>query len=127
MAFSVNFPASTFAEAAVHVPGPVFAAVDGAQFDDLPALLKEAGLPHRSLFLGHADEAAEKVGPWFVDLTPGGAAEKLGALIGDRPAAVLWSCSSGEAALYRHLRGLNMAVVPLFLDHPPHPQQSLVP
>jgi DNA-directed RNA polymerase specialized sigma24 family protein len=56
----VNFPASTFAEAAVHMPGPVFAAMDGAQFDDLPALLKGAGLARRSLFLGHADKKLKK-------------------------------------------------------------------
>lgn len=119
MTTQLDFPRTTFAEAAMHMPGPVFAAVDGAQFENLPALLKGAGLFFRSLFLGHADEEAEKVGPWFVDLSQPSAMESFLAVLGEKPAAVLWSCPSGETALYRHLRGLNMAIVPMLRDDAP--------
>ena len=100
--------------AAAHdMPPPVFAAVDGAQFDDLPALLKDAGLSFRSLFLGVADAESEKAGPWFVDVNMTRSMNAFLALVGDQPAAVFWSCPAGESALYRHLRMLNEAIVPL--------------
>lgn len=126
MATQLDFPRSTFAEAAAHMPGPVFAAIDGAQFENLPALLKGAGLFFRSLFLGHADEEAEKVGPWFVDLSQPSAIESFLAVLGEKSAAVLWSCPSGETALYRHLRGLNMAIVPMLRDDAPERDEGAV-
>ncbi len=45
-----------------------FAVLDGAQFDDLPAALRQAGLLGRSLFLDQGDAELERAGPWLVTL-----------------------------------------------------------
>ena len=94
------------------MPGPVFAALDGAQFDDLPAALAAATLKGRSLFLGSLDPETEKAGPWLVDCDSEASLARLLALVGDKPAAVFWSFPAGEVALFRHLRIINEAVVP---------------
>jgi len=93
--------------------GAAFAAVDGAQFDDLPRALKAAQLPGRSLFLGQGGFEAQRIGPWLVRAEGEAAIGRLFEMLGDRPAAVFWSCSLGEDALYAHLRRLNGVVVPL--------------
>lgn len=47
--------------------GRTYAVVDGAQFDDLPALLASAELNHRSLYLGAPDEGLMRASPFLVD------------------------------------------------------------
>ena len=98
------------------VAGPVFAALDGAQFDDPAALMKSANINCRSLFLGVADAEREAAGPWLTGIDAMAAMDRFLAILGDLPAAVFWSCPAGEAALYRHLRLLNEAIVPLLRD-----------
>ena len=94
-------------------PGQGFAVVDGARFENLPALCKAHRLFARSLFLDHADIEVEKAGPWLIGLAQApDATERLLGLVGKEPAAVYWCCDMGEAILYRHLRTLNMARVP---------------
>lgn len=46
----------------------VYAVLDGAQFDDLPAELRGQGLAHRSLYVDVADDELILAGPWLVDL-----------------------------------------------------------
>jgi len=112
-------------------PGRRFAVLDGGQFEDLPGQCRREGLFVRSLFLDHADEEAEKAGPWLIalDQEPRAVA-KVMTLVGDRPAAVFWSCNDGEAVLHRHLRTLNMVRVPdwaaLGIAHPPDPDKPTV-
>ncbi|WP_288587018.1 DUF4123 domain-containing protein [uncultured Methylobacterium sp.] len=90
-----------------------FAVLDGAQFDDLPAALRQAGLLGRSLFLDQGDAELERAGPWLVALAQApDAADQVFRLAGDRPAAVFWCCIAGEAVLYRHLRRINKARIP---------------
>ncbi|WP_158004082.1 DUF4123 domain-containing protein, partial [Methylobacterium indicum] len=90
-----------------------FAVLDGAQFDDLPAALRQAGLLGRSLFLDQGDAELERAGPWLVTLAQApDAADHVFRLAGDRPAAVFWCCIAGEAVLYRHLRRINKARIP---------------
>ncbi|MGK9233719.1 DUF4123 domain-containing protein [Inquilinus limosus] len=112
-------------------PGRKFAVLDGGQFEDLPGQCRHEGLFVRSLFLDHADEEAEKAGPWLValDQEPKAIAKVL-ALVGNKPAAVFWSCDDGEAALHRHLRTLNMVRIPdwaaLGMANPPDPGKPTV-
>ena len=98
------------------MPKPRFAVMDGARFPDLPHLLGEDGLRHRSLFLNQADVEVERAGIWLVPLVADRDIEKVVSLCEERPAAVFWSCSDGEDALHRHLRSINLVVVALPLD-----------
>ena len=80
------------------LPQPSFAVLDGAQWSDLPRVLAGAGLGGRSLFL-RAGTAVEAAGPWLIPLNQQpDAARRLQGLVDDKPAAVFWSCSAGEAA-----------------------------
>lgn len=103
----------TLIDVALAMPARVFATVDGAQFDDASAVFAAAGFKAHSLFLGAADAESEKAGPWLVDIDTQAALTRFIELLADKPAAVLWSCPTGEATLYRHLRTLNEAIVPL--------------
>ena len=94
------------------MPEPVFAVVDGGHFDDVTAVLGAAGLASRSLFLGEAGREAELAGPWLVPIAREGDAVKVLGVVGELPAVVFWSCAQGDAALYDHLRRLNMARLP---------------
>ena len=46
----------------------LYAVLDGAQFDDLPAELRGRELAHRSLYVDVADHELVLAGPWLVDL-----------------------------------------------------------
>jgi len=107
---------------AVHaMPGPVFATLDGGQFDDLPAELVKADIKAQSLFLGQSDFETQKYGPWFADTYSASSLDRLLEVIGNRPAAVFWSFPAGERALYSHLRKINAAKVPVPRDGAPAP------
>ncbi|TDW37105.1 hypothetical protein EV128_101580 [Rhizobium azibense] len=55
-------------EIATHPERRIFAVMDGAQFDDLPARLKQAGVSHRPLYrYAGGDYAIILGGPWFID------------------------------------------------------------
>ena len=100
--------------AAVEAAGPgAFAVLDGARFEDFAQVRSGARLVAHSLFLDHAGGALAEAGPWLVDLAqrPGTLDAVLG-LGGRAPGAVFWICAAGEAALHRHLRRLNHALLP---------------
>jgi hypothetical protein len=148
----------------------VYALIDGARFDDLPAMLAAAGLSHRSLYRNVQDAELIRAGPWLVDpyrdLDPASNAwggvpingsgsdmaedavaadtdaamrnpwpgddekpyesaasgnpdqEKqfnlIAGIIADLPAIVYWigDADLTEAKLWRHLRTLNMVLIP---------------
>jgi hypothetical protein len=104
--------------------GPVFAVLDGAQFDDLPRQLLLGGFVSRPLYLDRGDNNPGQVitAPHMVWLderlekatgrAPDAVIPALLDLVGDRPAAVFWQCPEGAEALYRHLRGINMVMIP---------------
>ena len=103
---------------------PFFAVLDGAQFDDLPAALREGKFVARSLYLDRGENNPDQVvtAPHLVWLDetpvnpglrrPAVVVPALMELIGDRPAAVFWQCPTGGEALFRHLRGINMVLFP---------------
>ncbi|TRW95279.1 hypothetical protein FNJ84_16255 [Paracoccus sp. M683] len=107
-----------------HKAAPVFAVLDGAQFDNLPQELMMGGFVSRSLYLDRGDNNPEQIitAPHMVwlDERPekiGGRAPEITIpalldLIVARPAAVFWQCPDGANALYRHLRGINMVLYP---------------
>jgi hypothetical protein len=101
----------------------LFATLDGAQFDDLPGELAGKGLVYRPLYLDRGDRDRERAAIQLVPL--GGQANspernaalaQLSDLVGDRPAAVFWQCPAGEEALYKHLRTINMVLIPKGTD-----------
>lgn len=114
---------------------PLFAVLDGAQFDDLPSELFDGDFEHRPLYrndnIGHQDRV--RTTPQLVWLdherttttrTPNpqpdqaeakaapAVLEKLFYLIGERPAVVFWVCPQGGDVLFRHLRTINMVLFP---------------
>ena len=110
---------------ALHIPAaPVFAVLDGAQFDNLPQELLLGGFVSRPLYLDRGDNNPEQVvtAPHLVWLderlekpgarAPDATIPALLSLIAGRPAAVFWQCAAGADTLYRHLRGINMVHLP---------------
>jgi hypothetical protein len=102
---------------------PLFAVVDGAQFNDLPEELFDGDFVHRPLYLdrgdGHPDRLRTAPQLVWLDEKRGAASvqraevlESLLTLVGERPAAVFWACPLGGEALYRHLRTINMVLIP---------------
>ncbi|WP_137136482.1 DUF4123 domain-containing protein [Rhizobium sp. FKY42] len=110
---------------------PVFAVLDGAQFDDLPSALFEGDFTHRPLYLDRGNGTADQLrtAPQLVwldrdrkahrrdedqnDTAPlAPVLERLLDLVEQRPAIVFWVCEAGGEALYRHLRGINKILLP---------------
>ncbi|MFC3971063.1 hypothetical protein ACFOVS_23665 [Rhizobium lemnae] len=110
---------------------PVFAVLDGAQFDDLPSALFEGDFVHRPLYLDRGNGTADQLrtAPQLVwldhdrkahrrdeaqeDAVPvAPVLQRLLDLIEQRPALVFWVCEAGGEALYRHLRGINKILLP---------------
>ena len=54
-------------------PLPLFGVVDAAHFDNLPAILTEAGVPSRPLYLSEDEDRTDTrlLGPHLVDLGAG--------------------------------------------------------
>lgn len=109
----------------------LFAALDGAQFDDLPGELASKGLAYRPLYLDRGDRDRERAAIQLVSL--GGEANsaersmalaQIMSVVGDRPAAVFWQCPAGEEALYKHLRTINMVLIPKGTDEDADPKSS---
>lgn len=94
------------------IEDPVFAVIDGAQFDDLPTQLQHANLPCEPLFLDGVNTANRASGPHLVALPDMPAKDRVAEVLGDRPAAVFWVWPNAQEALFRHLRGLNMVRIP---------------
>lgn len=110
---------------------PLFAVLDGAQFDHLPDTLRDGDFIAKTLYLDRGDNDPQRVitAPHLVWLdeesedaqnekelddprTRENVIDALLELIGDKPAAVFWTCPQGSDALYRHLRGINMVFIP---------------
>ncbi|MEO9684170.1 MAG: DUF4123 domain-containing protein [Tateyamaria sp.] len=103
---------------------PVFAVLDGAQFDDLPAALLDGGFSARSLYLNAPESGGQPslTAPQLVVLNQAErgftgrsypeTVKALFALIGDASRAVFWQCSAGLDALFFHLRKTNKVLIP---------------
>lgn len=110
---------SAFARALAGAPGPLFAVLDGALAPGAVAEAEGMGLSPRPLWLEVADEAARAAGPHIVNLPGLPAPETLLSWTGGRGVMAVWAWDAGRLALYRHLRGLNMARVPVQALTPP--------
>jgi hypothetical protein len=113
----------TLREHLLEVPDGLFATLDGAQFDDLPVELEAKGLTYRPLYLDRGDQDRERASIQLVPLagapnSPERAAAlaHLWDLVGDRHTAVFWQCPTGEESLYKHLRTINMVLIPKGTD-----------
>ncbi|AUH34180.1 DUF4123 domain-containing protein [Paracoccus tegillarcae] len=107
-----------------HKSAPVFAVLDGAQFDNLPQELLLGDFVSRPLYLDRGENNPDQIitAPHMVWLderpekvtgrAPKDTIPALLALIVNRPAAVFWQCPDGADALYKHLRGINMVMIP---------------
>ncbi|MBC9248290.1 hypothetical protein H4P12_16595 [Paracoccus sp. 11-3] len=107
-----------------HQSAPVFAVLDGAQFDNLPQELMMGDFVSRPLYLDRGDNNPEQIitAPHMVWLDerpekitgrqPQETIPALMTLIANRPAAVFWQCPAGAEALYKHLRGINVVLYP---------------
>ncbi|KPF71041.1 hypothetical protein IP69_08155 [Bosea sp. AAP35] len=94
------------------LPPDWYAVVDGALFVDLAADLAIHGLGGRPLFLEAGDAAAVSSGPFLISLSRADDIDRLRAMNAGRAAPVFWSWPSGEPALFRHLRTLNLVEIP---------------
>lgn len=96
--------------------GPVYAVLDGAQFENLPEALTGAGILARSLYLDRGDNHPERLitAPHVIGPLEGATLDAvLRMLEAAHPAAaVFWECGDGGEVLFRHLRGINMVLVP---------------
>lgn len=98
--------------ALLRLPREWFAVFDGALFGDLAGDLSLHGFVGRPLFLEAGDPQAVAVGPFLVVLAGPEDVDRLFVFNGARRSPVFWSWPTGEAALYRHLRTLNLAEIP---------------
>ncbi|WP_448112048.1 DUF4123 domain-containing protein [Mesorhizobium amorphae] len=104
--------APAFRAALDQMPRPLFAVLDGGQFDDLEDELSDAGIQARALFLRGGDEDMRRDGPWLVALSNSATYAAIEELALEKPCAVFWSCPAGEQALWKHLRSLNEILIP---------------
>ncbi len=100
------------ASACAHQPPAHFAILDGALYDNMPALLAGYRLRGRPLFLEAGDADAVASGPFLIPLDSADQISAVISLVGQGRTPVVWSWPDGEQALYRHLRTLNMASTP---------------
>lgn len=108
-------------------PLPVFAVLDGAHYDDLPSLLRQADVPARALFLEYRDNAGLlRSGPHLAPLD-GWRLNNLLRIEGIEKAAVFWRVDKpDEPAFYRHLRTLNLVNIPVPTPDPFAPVRRTV-
>jgi hypothetical protein len=104
--------AQAFRVALDQMPRPLFAVLDGGQFDDLEDELADVGIEARSLFLRGGDEEIRRDGPWLVALDNPETYAAIEELALEKPCAVFWSCLEGEQVLWKHLRSLNEILIP---------------
>lgn len=120
----LSYPAQVLLEGYRKMPKPVFAVMDGAGFFDLKSTLEEEGLYCRSLFLEHADKDIERAGGWLVPVEDEAAMLKILHLPDTAESMVLWTCPLGEPALHRHLRSLNVVIIPNDETQPEHDAEA---
>lgn len=104
---------------------PLFAVLDGAQFDNLPDDLMLSGLSHSPLYIDDGGQGPEfeRAAPQLVpvdrqrgddgaQLPRPDALDALMGVVGDRAAIVFWACEGRPGLLFRHLRTINMVRIP---------------
>ncbi|MBT0958619.1 DUF4123 domain-containing protein [Alphaproteobacteria bacterium KMM 3653] len=98
------------------LPGAIFAVVDGAHFDDLPARMRAVGLEALPLYADEIDLPNMSQGPHLVACPNGYAIEQVRDVCSGAPAVVWWAWpDEGEGtahAIQSHLRRLNLVEIP---------------
>lgn len=97
--------------------GQIFAVVDAAHFESLQDRLTIERFRFDPLYLDELDNPSIALGPHLVHPTGPSQIATLREIIGDAPACVWWvwpDVPDAGAAIYRHLRGLNMVEVPKY-------------
>lgn len=124
---------NTLKAAIAKASAPLYAVLDGAQFDDLPGLLFDHDFKHKPLYMdmGSEDKEVAKTAPQFVrfdkwdywenDLTPAQRAESLIDILELPASAVFWASHAEPKLLFRHLRTINYIMIPRDADTPPLP------
>ncbi|MEB2845517.1 DUF4123 domain-containing protein [Rhizobiales bacterium RZME27] len=105
--FSEDPRSLSFRQLVTVTSAPLFAVLDGSQFDDLEDDLADAGISSRSLFLDGGDIAMRRDGPWFVRLDKDHVRDHIERLALEKACVVFWAYPDGEEALWKHLRRLN--------------------
>ena len=112
---------------------PLYAVLDGAQIDDLPALLFDHDFSHKPLYrdMGSEDRAIALTAPqlvrfdiWAYWENESSAEARLDLLLSLLPltgCAVFWEYAGEPGLLYRHLRTINNIMVPRDENTPPMP------
>jgi len=100
-------------------PRPFFAVLDGAMFADIRAALRQADLPARSLFLEQRGTVVT-AGPYLAAV-PAERVEALLRIPGIEAGCVFWTGPASEPELFRHLRSINLACIPLEPGPAPDP------
>lgn len=95
-----------------HLPGEIFAVLDGAHVDGAAAQLKARKLIGRPLFLEAGGKSSIDTGPHLVSVPNPYALEQLQELVAGKPALMFWSWQHGAETLYRHLRTINLVEIP---------------
>jgi len=110
-------PARALARALAGGSAALYAVVDGGRYADLPRLLREHDLRGLPLFLETPRRPAPKAGPHLVALDGASLMRLLDIDDIDR-ACVFWRTSADEPIVFRHLRGINQARIPLQAETP---------
>ncbi|QDH18098.1 DUF4123 domain-containing protein [Swingsia samuiensis] len=91
---------------------PIFVALDGALFNNLPRLLDDAGFNALSLFIEQTDPESIRVSPQFVSV-PHNRLEEFLNIPKVSKGCVFWNAPNCEPmSFYRHLRSLSMVRIP---------------
>ncbi|AQS85526.1 MAG: DUF4123 domain-containing protein [Acetobacter aceti] len=90
---------------------PVFAAMDGAGFSNLPRFLRDERIPFRPLFLDRRPGDVGRAGP-FMAIVPRDRLETFLTLRDVPDGSVFWNAPCGADEFHRHLRSLTMVRIP---------------
>lgn len=98
------------------LPGHVFAVLDGAHFDNLPARLRQTRLGYRPLYMDEIDVPDLDRGPHLVECNSNFAMEQVRDVTAGAPSVVWWGWHqagpTGMRSMMGHLRRLNLIDVP---------------
>ncbi|QDH17380.1 DUF4123 domain-containing protein [Swingsia samuiensis] len=90
---------------------PIFIAMDGAQFDNLPNLLRKNKIFFKSLFLDRKPGSVGRSGPFLATIAPH-QGEFFLSLPDVLNGSVFWNAQCSFDTFYRHLRTLSLVRIP---------------
>lgn len=107
----------------------VFAVVDGAMVEDMPATVARYNLSARALYYDHQSHIANANGPHLIHCPDGPEIVNLrNAFPADGVVWWVWAEAdenNAKAGMFRHLRGLGMVEIPEGYPKPPRPRAPM--